>query len=77
MVYHSVSLLLLSVVPTVLGLTGWIYAAGAALLGIGMLATSVYAAADMSLTRARKVFLASLLYQPLLLVLFLVDTIRV
>jgi hypothetical protein len=31
----------------------------------------------MSLTRARKVFLASLLYQPLLLVLFLVDTIRV
>jgi protoheme IX farnesyltransferase len=77
MVYHSVSLLLLSIAPTALGMTGWIYAAGAALLGIGMLATSVYAAADMSLTRARKVFLASLLYQPLLLVLFLVDTIRV
>lgn len=75
MVYHSISLTALSVVPTFLGLTGWIYAGGAVVLGIGMLTASARAAADMSLSRARAVFFASLLYQPLLLGLLLLDTV--
>lgn len=74
MVYHSVSLLLLSVVPTLLGFTGWLYAAGAAVLSLGMLATCAGAASDMSFPRVKRVFFASLLYQPLLLALLLLDT---
>lgn len=76
MVYHSISLLLLSVAPTLLGITGWIYGAGALALSTAMLTTCAAAAVDMSLPRARRVFLASILYQPLLLGLLLLDTIK-
>ena len=75
MVYHSISLLFLSLVPTLLGLTGLVYLAGAAILSTGMLASAVAAAREMTPTRARRVFRASLLYQPLLLLLLLVDTV--
>lgn len=74
MVYHSISLLLMSLVPTLVGMTGTIYLAGAAVLGVGMLATSAVAAQEMTLRNARRVFLASILYQPLLLLLLLIDT---
>ena len=77
MVYHSVSLLLISVLPTFLGLTGRIYLTGAVLLGIITLAFSLAAAAEMSRTRARKVFLWSLIYQPALLALLVIDTVRI
>ncbi len=76
MVYHSVSLLIISSFPTFLGLTGRIYLAGALVLGLITLGYSGAAAAEMSLTRARQVFFWSLLYQPLLLVLLLIDTVR-
>ena len=77
MVYHSVSLLLISALPTFLGLTGIIYLTGAILLGLITLAFSLAAAAEMSRTRARKVFLWSLIYQPALLALLLIDTVRI
>ena len=77
MVYHSVSLLLISALPTFLGLTGRIYLTGAILLGLITLAFSLAAAAEMSRTRARKVFLWSLIYQPALLALLLIDTVRI
>ena len=76
MVYHSVSLLLLSGFPTLLGLAGVIYLAGALALGLTMLALAGAAAADMNRQRARRVFLFSLLYQPLLMGLLLLDTVR-
>lgn len=75
MVYHCVSLLFLSVVPTVLGLTGLVYLVGALILGGAMLASSVAAAREMTAVRARRVFRASLLYQPLLLLLLFLDTV--
>lgn len=75
MVYHSVSLLLLSLVPSILGLTGSVYLVGAALLSGGMLASAVVAAREMTAIRARRVFRASLLYQPLLLLLLFLDTV--
>ena len=77
MVYHSVSLLLISALPTLLGMTGGIYLTGAMILGLITLALSVAAAAEMSRTRARKVFLWSLIYQPALLALLLIDTVRI
>lgn len=77
MVYHSISLLLLSAFPTLLGLTGWIYLVGALTISALMLAGCAAAAAAMTEKRARRVFLGSLLYQPVLLALMLVDTVRV
>jgi protoheme IX farnesyltransferase len=76
MVYHSVSLLLLSGFPTLIGMAGVIYLAGAAVLGFTMLALAGAAAADMNRVHARRVFLFSLLYQPLLMGLLLLDTTR-
>ena len=76
MVYHSVSLLVISGFPTFLGMTGVIYLGGAVVLGIITLGFSGRAAAGMSRMRARRVFLWSLAYQPLLLVLLLIDTVR-
>ncbi len=74
MVYHSVSLLLVSLMPAVLGLMGWIYGIGAAALSLAMLATCVVAARDMSFPAVKRVFFGSLLYQPLILALMLLDT---
>lgn len=76
MVYHSVSLLTVSVFPTLLGLTGLYYLGGAIVLGLTMIAVCVAAARDMTPGHARRVFLYSLLYQPLLLGLMVIDTIR-
>lgn len=74
MVFHSLSLVLLGFAPTLLGLTGWIYGAGALVLNAGMLGVCLAAAMSMSFSRVKRVFFASLLYQPLILVLLLVDT---
>jgi protoheme IX farnesyltransferase len=77
MVVYSATLIAVSVVPTVLGVTGMIYLVGAVLLGIGFLWRCVGAWKDMSRDAVRSVFLGSLAYQPLLLGLLLVDTVRV
>lgn len=77
MVYHSISLVVLCVFPTVVGITGMIYAVGAVILSLTMLGLSARAAREMTSERARHVFFASLLYQPFLLGLLLIDTIHV
>tara|TARA_Y100000590_G_scaffold441747_2_gene568921 strand:- start:4978 stop:5880 length:903 start_codon:yes stop_codon:yes gene_type:complete len=77
MVYHSFSLIIISTLPTFLGMTGLIYLAGAIILGLITLALSITAALGMSHGRARKVFLWSLIYQPFLLALLMIDTIRI
>jgi protoheme IX farnesyltransferase len=74
MVYHSISLLVVSTLPTIVGMTGAIYLVGAIILGVGMLLVSGAAAMEMGRSRARRVFLSSLLYQPLLLALLLLDS---
>jgi protoheme IX farnesyltransferase len=76
MVYHSSSLLLVSIFPSLLGLTGRVYMGGALVLGVLLLAVTSAAASDMTRQRARRVFLGSLLYQPLLLGLMVLDTVR-
>ncbi|MCH7564361.1 MAG: protoheme IX farnesyltransferase [Gemmatimonadetes bacterium] len=76
MVYHSVSLLTVSAFPTVLGLTGLYYLGGAMMLGLTMMGFCIVAAREMTRGHARRVFLYSLLYQPLLLGLMVIDTIR-
>lgn len=62
--------------PTLLGYTGTPYLVGATALGVAFLGTAVWATMAMTESRARRVFLTSLLYHPLLLGLMLFDTFR-
>ena len=75
----ATSLLLapITLAALIVGLGGWIYAAGAIMLGVWMTLRAV----DFFLTRsdsdAKRVFLASLLYLPVLLTLLIVDPTRI
>lgn len=71
----SATLLLVGAVPTWLEITGWVYLAGMLLLGAFVLALAVGTLKDARLTTsaARRVFLGSLVYHPLFLILLLVD----
>jgi protoheme IX farnesyltransferase len=76
MVLYSAALLSVSLFPTPLGLTGWVYLVGATILGSALLWWSISASRAMDRTAVRRVFLGSLAYQPLLLGLMLLDTVR-
>lgn len=73
MLYSGV-LVPVSLLPTLLRMTGWIYFSGALVLGLLLLVASAAAASDMGRRPVRRVFLGSLAYQPLLLGLMLIDT---
>lgn len=66
-------LVLVSVLPTVAGLTGWAYVAGALLLGLAFLYFAVRLAIFKSNREARRLLLTSVLYLPALLFLMVVD----
>ena len=76
MVAWLVALILVSGLPTYLGLTGIIYLTGAMAVSIGYLIVGMGAARDLTDKAARKVFFGSLIYHPLILVLMLLDTVR-
>jgi heme O synthase-like polyprenyltransferase len=66
----------LSGVPTWLGYTGWLYFGGALAASLAFLALGLSATRDFTGSAARRVFLGSLLYHPVLLSLMLFDTVR-
>jgi protoheme IX farnesyltransferase len=72
-VANSFALLLVSVVPTIAGLAGRLYLAGAILLGIGFTSVAVWSALRRTLASARALFLASIVYLLALCTLLLVD----
>jgi heme o synthase len=63
---YSLMLLPVSLLPTLLGISGRIYLAAAAVLGLLFLASSIRAALSKSNQHARQLLLASVLYLPLL-----------
>lgn len=67
MVGYAIALLPLSVVPQLLGVTGGPYLVGAVFLGLGMIAVTLGFLLKPTRQRCSRVFLASLLYHPLLL----------
>lgn len=73
----AVMLLPVSVVPTLLGVSGWAAGAGALLLGLGYAAAALSLACAPSAARARGLFLVSIAYLPLLLTLLVLDKIAV
>ncbi len=74
-VAHSLVLLPVSLVPTVLGITGSIYFYGTLLLGLALVAIAWPLALDGSTRSARRLLLASVIYLPILLGLMAFDRI--
>ncbi len=70
---YSVALLAVSLVPVATGLIGWLYAAGAAPLGLAMVALSLRLWLVRNDQRAWQLFFGSITYLPIILALMLVD----
>jgi protoheme IX farnesyltransferase len=77
MVAASLILVPVSVSPTLVGVTGPWYLGAALVASLGLFGVAISAARDMSEAAARKLFLASLVYHPVLLGFMLFDTVRV
>lgn len=69
----TLALLAVSLLPTLIGLAGGVYFIGALVLGAGFVALGAQQALAPSVSRARRVLLASLLYLPVLLALLAFD----
>lgn len=72
-ILFSALLIAVSVLLSVLGITGKLYLYGSLLIGAGMLASSFMLAFKPTLREARRVLLTSVIYLPLLLVLIVLD----
>jgi protoheme IX farnesyltransferase len=70
---YAAVLVPVTLLPTVVGLAGGVYLAGALVLGLGILALAIVFARQRAATHARRLFLASLLYLPVLWMLMLAD----
>lgn len=77
MVAATLLLVPVSIAPTLLGITGPWYFGGALVASLGLLTVAVAASRDMSEGAARRLFLASLVYHPVLLGFMLFDTLPV
>jgi len=75
-VSHTLALLAVSVFPYVFHMAGPFYLAGALLLGAYYLWCAIAFARQLTLPRARLLFLASIIYLPLLLVVMVLDKVK-
>lgn len=72
-VVYTILLLPVSLLPTVLGISGKVYLYGAIVLGLLFLYSSVRAALSKSRQEARRLLLASVIYLPLLFILMVLN----
>jgi protoheme IX farnesyltransferase len=72
---YAVALLPVSLLPTLLGITGSVYFWGALLLGLAYIAAGVLMLIDVN-RRAWAVFVVSIVYLPMLLTLAVLDKVR-
>ena len=75
-VSNALALLIVSLCPFLFGMAGTVYLAGAMILGVGFLFCAVQFSRQLTLPRARQLFLASIIYLPLLLALMVFDKVR-
>jgi heme o synthase len=73
MVNYAAALVPISLMPTVVGISGRVYLAGAIVLGVALLALTIGFARNRTPEGARRLFAASLCYLPVLWVLMLAD----
>ncbi len=72
---HSAALLVVSLLPTLLGLAGPVYFLVAFILGVGFLVYGVRLVLESTLKRARQLLFGSLIYLPVLLLVMALDRI--
>ena len=72
-VFFSLALVVAGAVPTLIGMTGWLYFAGSLALGLMMLEVGRQGYFSHSLADARKLLRASVYYLPGLLALIVID----
>ena len=72
-VVYAAALVPLSLAPTLMGMTGQVYFAGALLLGIAFLSMTLRFARTRATADARRVFFASITYLPLLWILMIAN----
>jgi protoheme IX farnesyltransferase len=75
-VCHSIGLIPVSLFPALLGVAGVVYFAGALLLGIAFLVFAIRFSRGLSPERARHLFIASIVYLPVLLGLLVIDKVK-
>jgi protoheme IX farnesyltransferase len=75
-VSHALALLIASLTPFVFKMAGPVYLAVALVLGAGFLWTAVQFSRQLTLARARQLFLASIIYLPLLLAALVWDKVK-
>ena len=71
--FYALFLIPISILPFTTGMTGWIYLSGTLFLGFYFLLNGIYLAKDRTISSARKLLKASLIYLPALLGLIVVD----
>ena len=72
-VLFSIAMISVGIMFPVAGIAGWTYTVGSLLLGLGMFLFCVKLYNERSLTCARRLFVASVIYLPLLLGLLIAD----
>jgi len=70
---YSVVLIGISVLPVVVGMAGYVYAVGAIILGVGMLAVAILFTRTKTFIDAKRLLKASVIYLPLLVALMILD----
>jgi heme o synthase len=73
---NALALFIVSLCPFLLKMTGTLYLAGAVILGAAFLFYAVRFSRQLTLSRARHLFLASVIYLPLLLTLMVFDKVK-
>jgi protoheme IX farnesyltransferase len=71
--WNCVALLLVSLLPTLMGLTGKVYFVGALVIGLAFLAFGIATAVLRTNLSARRLLVASVIYHPILLALIVFD----
>jgi protoheme IX farnesyltransferase len=69
----SLILIGVSLIPTLIGMAGWLYFSGTLLIGLLMLIVALSFARDRSVGNAKRLLKSSVLYLPLLLFFIIVD----
>jgi protoheme IX farnesyltransferase len=73
MVVYCLALIPISLAPALVGRAGFVYLAGATLLGLGFLGRAIQFQRTSSTLQARRVLRASLIYLPAVLLLLLLE----
>ena len=75
-VCHAFGLIPVSLFPALLGVAGVVYFAGAIVMGIAFLFFAIQFSRSLTAERARGLFIASIVYLPLLLGLLVIDKVK-